>query len=176
MLAATTEKTEKTQIDFVRAMRSVAKLTGAEIDEFMFELYSEGLRSIGWTKAIDGLKRHCLTSRRFPTVEDVIKLSCPESLPPSVESEATEIVALIFAAISKHGWPNPAQAKEMIGPVGWKLVERQGGWSSICDVQNNQIGTFRAQWKQEVESILTYEPSLRLPAAGGDILAIGAAP
>lgn len=83
-----------------------------------------------------------LIAQVFPTVDD--------------DSMAREIASRIVGAVSKFGWPNPTEAKQYIGDVGWGIVERYGGWLFVC--QNLgvtlELGTFQAQARDLVKAQL----------------------
>ncbi len=67
---------------------------------------------------------------------------------PTVDDDslAREAASRIVAAIRKFGWPSPNEAKEYIGELGWKVVERNGGWPPLCEnLMEDQIGIFTAQ-------------------------------
>lgn len=75
---------------------------------------------------------------------------------PSIDTLANETASRIRSAITKFGWPNPEGAKEYIGDLGWKIVERNGGWLSLCEnhglVLNPQ--TFHAQSRDLAKSMI----------------------
>lgn len=74
------------------------------------------------------------------------------------EDKARDATGRIITAISKYGYSNPIEAKEYIGNLGWKVVERQGGWSTLCErVQNDQIPIYQAQWIKYATSLINYE-------------------
>lgn len=59
---------------------------------------------------------------------------------------ALEAAARIASGISKFGYTQPEDAKNYIGPVGWMVVEKLGGWSLICQTQRtDDMKIFYAQ-------------------------------
>lgn len=82
----------------------------------------------------------------------------------SVEDRAAEISARIVGAVAKFGWPNGKDAEAFIGPEGWSIVWRQGGWSLLCESLGTKINitTFTAQVRKLLEANLRH---------GSDVLA-----
>ena len=77
--------------------------------------------------------------------------------PPSDPlDDANEIVARIFRAIRKFGYPNPDEAKHHIGELGWAVVQGMGGWSHLCT--SSDLGyqsSVRAQLRDLAKSKLS---------------------
>jgi hypothetical protein len=72
----------------------------------------------------------------------------------SEQGEAVEVANRIWEAIGKFGWPNPVKAKEFIGELGWIVVERYGGWKSICLESNDaEPGIMKAQMRETAKSV-----------------------
>jgi hypothetical protein len=71
-------------------------------------------------------------------------------LPPKESTDSgVSLASIIFSAISKHGWNNLNAAKEMIGPVGWEVVKRFGGWQTICtEVSESNKNIYFAQVRE----------------------------
>jgi len=84
---------------------------------------------------------------KFPMPAQIIAIMCPE---PSEENLAREIASKISQAVTKFGWPNADDAKNYIGEIGWRVVERRGGWSYICQNLGVSIDpmTFEAQSRE----------------------------
>jgi VCBS repeat-containing protein len=74
----------------------------------------------------------------------------------SIDGMANEAASRIRSAIGKFGWPNPQQAKEYVGELGWLVVERSGGWQYVCEnhgVDLNQL-TFHAQARDQAKAVI----------------------
>jgi hypothetical protein len=74
------------------------------------------------------------------------------------DSAAKEIASRIQSAVSKFGYTNPSEAKLFIGSVGWKIVDRYGGWAVLCQNLGTvlDIGTFHAQVRDLAKAHLTF--------------------
>lgn len=82
-----------------------------------------------------------------------------EQLNPSMsdpKDQAREVASRISAAIAKFGWCNSGEAEKYIGSVGWKVVERYGGWQRVCESVGVEIDSaiFLAQTRDLSESMI----------------------
>ncbi|WP_289460478.1 hypothetical protein, partial [Klebsiella pneumoniae] len=74
----------------------------------------------------------------------------------SPATKAQEVSGRIREAISKFGYANQQDAREYIGSLGWKVVERFGGWIYLCENHGLDLNplTFFAQARDSVISII----------------------
>lgn len=124
-----------------------------EIPDAALQLYVEDLADLPFqavASALGQIRRDPKT-RRCPLPADVRARITPESDP---ESEATMIAGRILAAIAGIGPYETARARESIGEVGWQVVIGSGGWENLCQIENDDIGTHRAQWRSHAKAIL----------------------
>lgn len=96
-------------------------------------------------------------NKTFPLPAQIRELVNPEEF-VSVETRAREIAARIVGAIPKFGWCNSKEAQVFIGPEGWALVQRSGGWSYLCERVGVSISpsTLQAQLRDQLEGVLQY--------------------
>ena len=75
---------------------------------------------------------------------------------PNAEQLSHEIASRIRYAISEIGWSSPTKAKEFIGTVGWKIVERSGGWQYLCENHGVKLQplTYFAQCRDLAKNII----------------------
>lgn len=137
----------------------LAKECDKELPKETTFIYQNLSKTYGW-EVLAAAVEFVYTRRRgrdpFPTpfeLEDVCrKLSGEEFDSPE------EISARIVSAITKFGSPNMEGAKKYIGPIGWKMVEMSGGWSSICmNMRVDQTTTYVAQWKSLAARLIEKE-------------------
>jgi len=105
-----------------------------------------------------------LDKRQLKTIMD--KLICKpfwpslgevlEEINPELDSkfQANLIAGNIYAAICRYGSSRLDKVEAMLGPDGWEVVRLSGGWMNVCEVNNNQITTAKAQWRNLAESVL----------------------
>lgn len=67
---------------------------------------------------------------RFPLPAQIRAIVTPIADP---DSQAQEAAGRVIQAIGKYGWPHPTQARAYIGELGWRAVERFGGWLFLCE-------------------------------------------
>jgi len=78
---------------------------------------------------------------RFPKPKDIYAV-----LSPNMERLDGDLIAgQIIDAIKSYGLPNLEDAKINLGELAWRVVELFGGWQQLCQIQNNELNTVRAQ-------------------------------
>lgn len=95
-------------------------------------------------------------NKTFPLPAQIRELVAPgEFIAPEVM--ARETAARIVGAISKFGWNNSKEAQMYIGPEGWQAVQRQGGWSHMCEQTSkfNEL-TLQAQLRDQLIGVFKY--------------------
>jgi hypothetical protein len=77
----------------------------------------------------------------------------------SAAAKANDLAGKIRKAITVKGWADPEGAKEYLGPVGWEVVERSGGWVYICENHGVDLNplTFHAQARDMALSLIETE-------------------
>lgn len=64
--------------------------------------------------------------------------------------------ASVTEAIHRHGYPNPASAREALGPQCWAVIQGIGGWGRICESHSGDraalFAQFRDGWLRSSES------------------------
>lgn len=115
----------------------------------MIALYERNLSVMGYDAVVAALDE-VITRRRsrdaFPSIRELIELIQPEADP---EAEAVEAASRIIHAVSRIGPYRPQDARVLIGELGWLVVEREGGWTRICEsLTDDNLTTMRAQWRQ----------------------------
>lgn len=135
------------QAKFFTLFAGLAKMTGAEFDDMMIDLYVSSLHpEYSWeqlSKAILHIARERGSRDPFPSIKEIIKVMNPTSDP---EAEAQEVAARIIEAVSKDGYTNHSRAKMRIGDLGWQVVEGFGGWRQLCEtLTDKNVTSIRAQ-------------------------------
>lgn len=124
-----------------------------EIPDPALQLYVDDLADLPFQAVVSALAqiRRDPKARRCPLPADVRARLTAEGDP---ETEATMIAARILAAIAGVGPYDTVRARESIGEVGWQVVIGSGGWENLCLIENDDIGTHRAQWRSHAKAIL----------------------
>lgn len=132
---------------------------GQALDDAVLLMYAEDLADLDEHEVMRAYQiyRRDPNHTRFPLPAKIREIVCPQDY-ISAEDKAAEVAARICGAVSSYGWNNGRGAEAYIGPVGWQVVQRQGGWSYICENLGVRINpsTFQAQLRKQLESNFKY--------------------
>lgn len=156
---------------------------GQRLDDIVVTMYAEDLADLPVAeiqRALLALRRDPKTTR-FPLPATIRDRIAPA---PTEENDAAEAAARIAGAARRFGYTNPERAREFIGELGWRVVQLDGGWQNVCEtLTEDNLGTFRAQWRQLALATqrraksgqLGQAPALPTPARGeGGLTQLGA--
>lgn len=122
----------------------LAKYYREQMDDERLSMFAEDLSDLSIEELAIAIKqaKHTITKMPFPSQLRAFVGRAQISN----EDQAQLISTDILAAISKFGYTNQEKAKEFLGDLGWGVVQRQGGWSNLCSLVDDQnFTTFRAQ-------------------------------
>jgi len=125
-------------------------------------MYADDLKDIPEGLVCEAYRRYRMTpgNRLNPLPSQICEICYPNQF-VTAETKAKEVAARIVGAIAKFGWNNARSAEEFIGPVGWGLIQRQGGWSYLCENAGVtlQPTTLQAQLRDQLVGIFEYGSS-----------------
>ena len=128
-----------------------AEITGRKLSDITIAAYAEALSDLPEDDCIVAIRK-ARNSGKFPAIDDIRELVDPTIDPID---DAREVASLVVEAIAKYGWTNPREAKAHVGEIGWILVERMGGWVSLCEnTMADNLGTLQAQFRDLAGSII----------------------
>lgn len=136
---------------FLNLLNAVGQLSGKDLTEEVVLLYSKALKDLPIRSVNQALMQWVQKSDRWPTIKDIRNLVNPEL----GDDLAQEVAGLIIKSISRFGHFNPLCAKEFIGDWGWLVVERLGGWSTICKTKEDQLSFLRNDARKLARSVQT---------------------
>lgn len=139
---------------FASLLAGLGEAFGKEITPFVAEAYHRALSPLGEetiTKAFYAAVERC---RRFPTIVELKELVGISSDPLSGEDMARDAVARIGESVRRFGYCNPDRAKDYIGELGWRLVERLGGWEAVCNQRSEKDLTVLLAQARELGKVL----------------------
>lgn len=97
----------------------------------VLEMYVDDLKGYETEKIINAYQtyRRDRKNRQMPLPAQIIDI-----LDPVVDDEslAQESVEILKHAIKSIGWPEPQEARAFVGETIWLWIERNGGWSRVC--------------------------------------------
>lgn len=162
---------------FVKTLTIIADLVGYTLTDEVIALYLHHMQGRDMHRAslaLQDMSRSLKPGKGFPSVDDILAAMGDKSA--SDEDQARDAAALIIAAVRRFGSiRDTARVEEHVGPLGWEIIKRQGGWHMICDqLTNSNISTMQAQWRDLGKSLLALNRSgelrhAELPAPGGEI-------
>lgn len=115
----------------------------------------EDVEDLDFEKCLNALTvyRRDPKNKTWPKSSDVRAIVCPVMTP---DAQANEAAARIREAIGKFGWPDPVGARKHIGELGWKVVERSGGWQYLCENHGSELNalTYHAQSRDLAKALI----------------------
>lgn len=140
-----------------------AKLTGLAamvanftLIEETIELYDQHLGQLGYERVCKALDRIIVDRNSrdpFPSIKEIRMVIDPELDP---DQEAMIVASRIAGAVARIGPYQSDMARHMIGEVGWKIVQCEGGWEEVCQTLTYQNqGTLKAQWRNLAKTFLS---------------------
>ena len=120
---------------------------GQEIPDPALRLYVDDLDDLPFDRVAWALKelRRDPKTTRCPLPAVIRAKLNPEADP---ESEATLIASRIVGCVAKIGPYRSVEARMALGPVGWAVIQMEGGWESVCEnLTYDKMGTLKAQWR-----------------------------
>ncbi len=134
---------------FFEKLAILARVCGFTIDSLIVKAYDQNLSRYGYEaicKALDHIFINRRTRDPFPSIKEIISQVVPET---DAETEAIEASARIIQGVSRYGYPNSIQAQQFIGPLGWRVVERFGGWANICQtLTQDNVAILQAHFRK----------------------------
>lgn len=134
---------------------NLAMYYGRQINPLVISMFLNDLSDFSYAEILVALRKYRTTPgcNRFPLPNDLVKIMRPTI---DNKNQAIEAASRIIEAVGTFGWPNPEQAKSFIGELGWRVVERIGGWKYICENLGTtfNLGTFTAQARDLANSTL----------------------
>lgn len=128
-------------------------MTGLPLDAYAEDLIDLELEKIGYAiKAI----RTTIDYKPFAALVGLIR----QKVLGNEKDEALEAANRILQAMSNFGWTNPEAAREFIGELGWRVVQREGGWLALCErTINDDLPILKAQWRELAAATMRREQS-----------------
>lgn len=143
------------QQEFICALTSFAGHFNKKLNEYVISVYVDTAERIGFDAATVALKKYFYEGK-FPTASEIEKFKNGEG---SKQSEAATIAGSIIGCVSRFGMYQSSEARQVIGPVGWCVVENYGGWDIICDYKKGERANLFAHLRQMAESAISRSES-----------------
>lgn len=130
------------------------------LSEPLLDMYAEDLSDLPVNAVLSAYQayRRNPKNKAFPLPAQIREIVAPEADP---EAEARAILDRIITAINKFGWPQGEAAKAYVGPIGWRIVENNGGWMKLCESNFIHNPGLLAQARNRAEDLIKYGDSFR---------------
>jgi hypothetical protein len=109
------------------------------------QAYVEELKKYSPEQVSSALKQLKVEARYFPSLSEIIERINP---PLSENDHANEMMGAIIDSLTKFGQYQAEEAKKHLGPEAWFVVERIGGWHSLCMATYDELNSMRAQVRE----------------------------
>lgn len=124
----------------------LAEYYGITLTPTRLAMYAEDLEDLDISLIAGAIKniRRNPNQKFFP-----LPAAIREEIQGNQRDEAVEAANRIVQAMGKYGYTNPERARSFIGELGWRVVEREGGWQALCErTTNDDLPTLKAQWRE----------------------------
>jgi hypothetical protein len=130
---------------------ALATIAGKELNAVALNAYVDAMSDLDPNDVLRALKDWLRTGKGFPYPADIRAKVMPEL---DDEDDAQDIANTVIKCISTCGYTNQDRAEEQIGPRGWVVVQRMGGWKHLCETTTHQNeGFLRAQIRDYAQTI-----------------------
>jgi hypothetical protein len=151
-----------------------------KLDDEVLKMYAEDLSDLELMEVQEAMRlyRKNPKNRHMPLPAQI-----REMLEPQLDDDALarDAASRIVAAVSKFGWCNSSDAKAYIGELGWRVVDRHGGWLYVCENlgRSLDVGMFQAQARELAKTQIQFSRAGNLdtpPALPGPLVAVDKLP
>jgi hypothetical protein len=141
------------RVDILKAVAVLGEIYDRQISKELVEVWNMILEDLSPDEVNRGVKLFMSNpaNKFFPKPAEILALARPTA---NVDEEANILANKIIGAISKIGPYRSADAKSLLGEVGWTIVQLRGGWEQLCIVDNEQLGTLSAQLREIAKALL----------------------
>lgn len=129
----------------------MAELTGRSFSTHAIIMMVDSLHDLDYDQVIKVLNDWGKTEKTFPHPSDI-----RAKVMPGIDDKdnALEVASTVIAAIGRFGYTNPKSAQIYIGPLGWEVVDRMGGWKHMCETcTHGNENTLRSQIRTFAETV-----------------------
>lgn len=150
----------------------LSEVYNRSLSEAAISFLADSLMDLDGQKVITAMKS-CISNpetKGFPMPGQIRAMVSPQV---SNEQLAVEASNKIVEAMSKFGYTQPEKARAFMGEIAWEVVQREGGWQSLCErTTNDELPILKAQWRSlaAVVSIRQKQDHVALPSADRKLL------
>lgn len=116
-------------------------------DKMVLEVWYKMLCDYNYEELKNALMVACKNSDQFPTIAELRRIMETEGTSDFSET-SQEVSSRIENAISRFGGYRVDDAMEYVGEVGREVINKLGGWGVVCNVQTNELPSFRKKTRE----------------------------
>lgn len=149
-LTVSGEKMNK-HLEIGKVLFNLALYYSYQLTEPQLALYVQDLIDMDFELLVKAVRLYTSDAKneKFPLPA---KLKCIVQV--TDEQKARDAASRIISAIAKVGPYQGNEAKETMGELAWAIVQANGGWMQICQVESKELGIMSSQWRELGISIL----------------------
>lgn len=126
------------------------------IADSVIAMHVEDLDDLDFEKVVQGYKLYRRNPKnKFPPLPAAIRdLIIPaEDRDRDDSDDGRFVAAKILQAIKQFGFYRASEASRFMGELAWEVVQMQGGWQTLCMMEQDEIGIQQAQWRELASSL-----------------------
>ena len=140
----------KNKAKIFNELKLLAAILSADVSQKVLQAYVEMLSKHEVKLVLEAIKWASENCKFFPKPVELLERINPK--PTRVDAD--NLAGRAIDAIRDFGIHRGREAQLAIGPEAWKAVSRVGGWSTLCNCPANELGTLRAQLRDQCLSVL----------------------
>jgi hypothetical protein len=133
--------------EFKSLFKACNEVAGKNLSDNILAMYIQSFNKTDY-QAIKKVMMEFIKCGRFPTINDILSRIGEKDISP--EERARTLAQEVISAIGKFGWCNEKDAKNHFGP-DWDVITGFQGWGLLCNLQNDDLSTFSAQFRNYAE-------------------------
>lgn len=141
---------QQNRVDIGRLWVGVAQMYNKEITKAALTIMLNAISDLPAAAVAKALQDWAgkNTLNRHPSPAELRNMVCPV---PEAKALAIEAATRVTQAVSKFGWCDGTGARAFIGELGWRAVQRIGGWQYLCENLGAelQLTTVQAQIREQ---------------------------
>jgi hypothetical protein len=138
---------EREADEFRKLFKGCCEMSGKNLSNNILDTYLMFFKNSDFL-AIKKVMLEFFKTAKFPTVNDIKSRIGEIEISP--EERARVLAQEVIAAIGQFGWCNERDAKNHFGP-NWDIITGFQGWGLLCNLQNDDLSTFSAQFRNYAE-------------------------
>jgi len=159
--------------EFKQLFKACSEVAGKNFSENIILMYLKSFEKTDF-QGIKKVMFEFFKCGKFPSVNDILSRIGEKDISP--EERARTLAQEVISAIGTFGWCNERDAKNHFGP-NWDIITGFQGWGLLCDLQNDDLSTFAAQFRNYAEIRLREKAAAEIKNGelkSGDVINVAA--